>query len=99
MREPIVQVFPAPPGTQADVPSYLKEVDAIYVTDAYHSLSIEGYRVSTELIEHVRAGTWNPDSIEADRDQRDAVAARGCWQAFQVSEGALSLHGAISATI
>lgn len=41
MCEPIVQVFPPPPGTKADVPSYLKQVDAIYVTDAYHSLSIE----------------------------------------------------------
>lgn len=39
---------------------------------------------STELIEHVRAGTWNPDSIEADRDQRNAIAARGYWQAFQL---------------
>ena len=84
MREPIVQVFPAPPGAKADVPSYLKQVDAIYVTDAYHSLSIEGYRVSTELIERVRAGDWNPDSIKADRDKRNAMAARGYWQAFQL---------------
>lgn len=30
---------------------------------------------STELIEHVRAGTRNPDSIEADRDQHNAIAA------------------------
>jgi hypothetical protein len=84
MREPIVQVFPVPPGTKADVSSYLKEVDAIYVTDAYHSLSIEGYRVNTELIERVRAGTWNPDGIKSDRDQRNAMAARGYWQAFQL---------------
>jgi len=84
MREPIVQAFPAPPGTKTDVPSYLKEVDAIYVTDAYHSLSIEGYRVNTELIERVRAGTWNPDSDKSDRDQRNAMAARGYWQAFQL---------------
>jgi hypothetical protein len=84
MREPIVKVFPAPPGTKADVPSYLKEVDAIYVTDAYHSLSIEGNRVNTELIERVRAGSWNPDSDNADRDQRNAMAARGYWQAFQL---------------
>jgi hypothetical protein len=84
MREPIVQIFPAPPGAKDDVPSYLKQLDAIYVTDAYHSLSIEGYRVSTELIERVRAGGWNPDSIKADRDQRNAMAARGYWQAFQL---------------
>jgi hypothetical protein len=84
MREPIVQIFPAPPGPKADVRSYLKQVDAIYVTDAYHSLSIEGYRVNTELIERVRAGGWNPDGIKADRDQRNAMAARGYWQAFQL---------------
>ena len=66
---------PQPRGAKVDVPSYLKQVDAIYVTDAYHSLSMEGYRVSTELIERVRAGTWKPDSIKADRDQRNAMAA------------------------
>jgi len=86
MREHIlqVQVFPAPPGVKVDAASYLRQVDEIYVTDAYHSLSIEGYRVSAELIERVRAGTWNPDSIKADRDQRSAMAARGYWQAFQL---------------
>lgn len=61
----------------------LKQVDDIYVTDAYHSLSIEGYQVTTELIERVRSGNWNPDSDENDRNQRDALAARGYWQVFQ----------------
>ncbi len=84
MRDPILQTFPAPPGIKKkDVAAYLKEVDAIYVTDAYNSLSIEGYRVSTELIQRVRSGSWNPDTIKADRDQRNALAARGYWQAFQ----------------
>jgi Fic family protein len=53
------------------------------VTDAYHSLSIEGYRVSTDLIERVRSGRWNPDGSEEDREQRNAMAARGYFQAFQ----------------
>ena len=83
MREPILQVFPAPPGLPADIAAYLKQVDDLYVTDAYHSLSIEGYRVSAELIERVRAGTWNPDNDENDRQNRNALAARGYWQAFQ----------------
>src|SRR5512132_884280 len=39
---------------------YLKHVQDVYVTDAYHSLSIEGYRVNPALIERVRSGTWNP---------------------------------------
>ena len=53
------------------------------MTDAYNSLSIEGYRVSAALIERVRSGDWDPDSSEADRGHRDALAARGYWQAFQ----------------
>jgi hypothetical protein len=61
----------------------MKRVDEIYSTDAYHSLSIEGYRVTPDLIERVRAGRWNPDAIEEDREQRDALAARGYYDAFQ----------------
>jgi hypothetical protein len=52
-------------------------------SDAYHSLSIEGYRVSPELIERVRSGTWNPDADSADQKSRGALAARGYWQAFE----------------
>ena len=61
----------------------MKQVDEVYVTDAYHSLSIEGYRVSPALIKRVRSGAWNPDLRESDREQRNALAARGYWQAYQ----------------
>jgi Fic family protein len=61
----------------------MKRVDEAYVSDAYHSLSIEGYRVTTDLIERVRRGTWNPDGSDQDREQRNAMAARGYWQAYQ----------------
>ncbi len=44
---------------------------------------IEGYRVSLELIEHVRSGTWNPDTNEDDRNFHNALAARGYWQTYQ----------------
>ncbi len=37
---------------------YLRHVDDLYLTDAYHSLSIEGYRVNEDLIERVRSGYW-----------------------------------------
>lgn len=83
MREPILRVFPPSPGLSTDIETYLKNVDEIYVNDAYHSLSIEGYRVGTELIERVRSGNWNPDQNEDDRRNRDVLAARGYWQAFQ----------------
>ena len=83
MRGPILQAFPAAPGLPRDAAGYLKRVDDIYTADAYNSLSIEGYRVSAELIERVRSGHWNPDIDQNDRQNRDALAARGYWQAFQ----------------
>lgn len=83
MRGPVLAVFPPPPGLPEDKAAYLKEVDDIYINDAYNSLSIEGYRVSAELIDRVRSGNWNPDANEADRQNRNALAARGYWQAFR----------------
>ena len=83
MREPILKQFPAGPGRSSDIAAYLKAADDIYVKDAYHSLSIEGYRVSPELIERVRGGEWDPNENEDDREHRNALAARGYWQAYQ----------------
>lgn len=40
MRGPVLDLFPAPP----DIP-----LEDVYTSDAYHSLSIEGYQVSHEL--------------------------------------------------
>ncbi len=83
MRDPIIKHFPAPSGINRNTELYLKQVDDVYVTDAYHSLSIEGYRVSEELIERVRSGNWDPEKNVNDRNHQDALAARGYWQAFQ----------------
>ena len=83
MREPILKQFPTAPGLPSDIAAYLKAADDIYVTDAYHSLSIEGYRASPELIERVRSGEWNQDENKDDREHRNALAARGYWQAYQ----------------
>lgn len=89
MRVPIIKQFPPAPGLVKDKKAYLKQVEDTFVMDAYHSLSIEGYRVSQELIENVRKGKWNPDANQADRNQRDALAARGYWQAFQAVKKSL----------
>jgi hypothetical protein len=83
MREAVIEQFPQPPGSINDIDAYLQRVEEAYVTDAYNSLSIEGYRVSVELIDRVRKGNWNPDAHEEDRKHADALAARGYWQAFQ----------------
>jgi hypothetical protein len=82
MRQHVMASFPRPPGIPRDKRAYLKAVDDIYVTDAYHSLSIEGYQVSAELIEKVRRGSWNPESHPEDRQNRNALAARGYFDAF-----------------
>ncbi len=84
MRETVIQRFPAAPGFPSDAKAYMRGVEEAYVTDAYHSLSIEGYRVTQELIERVRSGNWNPEAHEQDREQTNAMAARGYWQSFQV---------------
>jgi hypothetical protein len=83
LRDAAMEGFPQAPGLPKDTDAYLRFVEEIYQSDAYHSLSIEGYRVTPELIERVRAGSWNPTADEADRKNKDALAARGYWQAFQ----------------
>ena len=89
-RGAVLENFPKPPGLPMNQTAYLNFVDGIYQSDAYHSLSIEGYRVSPELIERVMSGAWNPAHYEADRQSRDALAARGYWQAFQKVKGSVS---------
>ena len=82
-REVIIEVFPDEVPLSVDAETYLKAVDDIYVNDAYHSLSIEGYKVTAELIERVKAGEFDPKGNPDDSNNRDALAARGYWQSFQ----------------
>ncbi len=89
MRGPVIERFPASPSLPKNSDAYLKHVEEIYVTDAYHSLSIEGYRISAELIERVRSGAWNPHDNKTDREYRNALVARGYWQAYQVVQESL----------
>jgi fido (protein-threonine AMPylation protein) len=90
MREPVIACFPKAPGLPRSAAAYMKRVGEAYVTDAYHSLSIEGYRVTADLIERVRSGTWNPEADERDREQRNAMAARGYWQAYQAVQKSIA---------
>ena len=100
MRTVVIANFPPPPKS-SDPGAYLKHVDDQYLEDAYHSLSIEGYRVSPELIDKVRTGKWNPEQNEQDREQSDALAARGYFQAFQKVKGSVEkvLHGENSGVV
>lgn len=83
MRETVLEVFPAAPGLPIDSSKYIQRVSELFINDAYNSLSIEGYRVSADLIEQIKVGSWQPEVHASDRQHRDAMAARGYWQAFQ----------------
>lgn len=98
-REPILAALPRAPGLPTDDAGrtdYLRDTDSAYAEDAYHSLSIEGYRVTPALIERVQGGGWDPESDAEASEQRDALAARGYWQAYRAVRRAVGeiLHGA-----
>lgn len=95
MREEVVANFPVapPPVKTAD---YLRNMEDAYMTDAWHSLSIEGYQVTQELINRVRTGEWNPHQNPTDQEHLNVLAARGYWQAWQAVRGSIEqiLEGA-----
>ncbi len=80
MRHQVINNFNVQPGWKGNIESYLENIDEKYLEDAYHSLSIEGYQVTKELIEKVRSGNWAPESD--DKDHKRALVARGYFQAF-----------------
>ncbi len=81
-RGDVIKLFPRAPGLPRARQRYLANVAERYVADAYNSLSIEGYQVTEELIKRVAQGGWNPDADAADSKDREALAARGYYQAF-----------------
>lgn len=82
MREQVLEFRPDP-ATEKDAPRILKNIVDSYKEDAYHSLSIEGYTVSEELISKVRSGTWSPEKNDGDSKDQNALAAKGYYDAFQ----------------
>ncbi len=71
----------------------LAMISELYVRDAYNSLSIEGYKVTPDLIERVSNGDWSPETIERDHEAKDALAARGYYDAFnKVLESIATAH-------
>lgn len=83
MRETVIAKFPQAPGRPKDIRAFLEDVQDSYLTDAYHSLSIEGYKVTPELIDKVRSGNWNPEGNNIEKGEKNALAARGYYQAHQ----------------
>lgn len=82
-RADIIKIFPKPAATAKERKRLLKNINNIYVQDAYHSLSIEGYQVSEELIEKIASGKWHPEDNETDRQHKNAMAAKGYFEAFK----------------
>lgn len=98
MRDIVIKHFPKAPGLPGNQEAYMKQVEEIFVTDAYHSLSIERYQVTPQLIEKVRSGEWSSQANDTDKKQKDAMAARGYWQATQkVRESILKILNANNA--
>jgi hypothetical protein len=89
-RGPVISEMPPAGPVPSAARAVLKAVDERYAADAYNSLSIEGYQVTDALVERVARGDWNPDENEADRHDRDVLAARGYYDAFQAVRKTLS---------
>ena len=82
MRTDILAAFPPEPGIPTDPAEYMKKIQDLYTRDAYHSLSIEGYRVTEGLIRRIKEGAWNPEANPADIETKIAFAAKGYQLAF-----------------
>lgn len=82
MRETVLKIFPQDIGLFSDQSQTIDIILETYVKDAYHSLSIEGYHVTEGLIEKIAEGNWDPESLGADRQQIDAMAAKGYSNSF-----------------
>jgi len=94
MRDVVIDNFPQIQHSHPSIEVCIKDIEALYKLDAYHSLSIEGYKVTDELIEKVKSGNWKPDQDFSDAEQVNAMAARGYWQAFQaVKESVKNILG------
>ena len=96
MKEQILALNPKAANSTLSLEEVLGNMDENYVRDSYHSLSIEGYRVTEGLIERVRSGEWNPKDDKTDAERKNALAARGYYQAFlQVKESVREIiqHG------
>ncbi|BCE02108.1 hypothetical protein [Marinicellulosiphila megalodicopiae] len=82
MRSKVIEHFPDIQPTAVDVQAYLLKLEDKFVSDAYHSLFIEDYKVTPELIERVKKGQWNPEQSDEHKKHLDGMAVKGYWDAF-----------------
>lgn len=90
MRADVLEVFKdIKPKPVRSVAACLHKVDDVYQTDAYNSLSIEGYRVTPEMIRRIREGRWDPDRHPQDANSINAMAAKGYLEAFRIVKASI----------
>ncbi len=74
MRGPVLEHFPATGKIHAPS-AWFERAKELYAYDAYHSLSIEGFQVTPELIARIAAG-GEPDK-KSEREENNRLAAKG----------------------
>ena len=89
-RQRVITAFPPEPGLPNDVAAYMANVENIYHFDAYHSLRIEGYAVTPELIERVASENWHSKNKHDDHESLNALAVRGYLSAFEQTKQVLA---------
>lgn len=83
MRKSIIQRnFPSHPDL-VDGESYIRSMEELYVKDAYHSLSIEGYQVTHQLLKAIQDRIWPAKHELQNVKDRNALAAVGYRRSFQ----------------
>lgn len=83
MREDVITNFPKSHRSGASAEVLISTIEELYREDTYHSLSIEGYQVTEDLIDRIKKGQWSPDQIQTDSEQKNALAAKGYLNAFK----------------
>lgn len=83
-REAVAACRPGRGTVDISPADYLARIQAIRMEDAYHSLSIERYRVTPELIRKIAEEGWDPISDATDQKQVAAMAAKGYLDAFEL---------------
>lgn len=83
MKDAIVRQNFMPTVGPTEIDSYLDSMEELYIRDAYHSLSIEGYQVTEGLLKAIQGGVW-PSKYEIQNvSDRNALAAVGYRRSFQ----------------
>ena len=66
----------------------LSAIEAVRAEDTYHSLALEGYRVTRPLVAQVLAGKGGLPSVPKEGTLREVLAIRGYSQAFDLVKDA-----------